>query len=72
MALLKSLHTHFIYKKKIRTYILYGWGFPAPPVPRQPCNSKYSDGDVDIFLQASPLSQGIVHALNERGIGDHP
>ena len=69
MALLKSLHTHFIYKKKIRTY--YDWGFPAPPVSRQPCNSKYSDGDVDIFLQASPLSQGIVQALHERGIGDH-
>ena len=52
-SLLKSLHTHFIYKN----------GDNAT-------NSKFAEGDVDIFLQASPLTRGIARTLHDGGISD--
>lgn len=38
--------------------------------PGGPRCSKFSDGDVDVFLQASPLSRGTIYAIQEGGIVD--
>ena len=48
------------------------WGRLAKLMKSLHChfNTKRQDGDVDVFLQASPLTQGIVHSLRERGIKD--
>jgi len=40
------------------------------PIPET--SSKFSDGDVDVFLQASPWTQKIISGLHEFGITNEP
>eukprot|EP00979_Chaetoceros_neogracilis_P014154 scaffold4475_cov277-Chaetoceros_neogracile.AAC.2 len=72
--LLESLHSHYIQVTPEPLYVLYRRG-QLPSRTQYPridkCLSlcrKFSDGDVDVFLQASPLTQGVIHALDEHGI----
>ncbi|KAK1742088.1 hypothetical protein QTG54_007661 [Skeletonema marinoi] len=55
IELIKELHSHFIYKKS------HTWSRDSP------C-SLYAKGDVDIFLQSSPLTQSLLNVFWENGI----
>ena len=57
--LIKDVHNYFISKSK--KYPSRGGRYAKP--------SPYSKGDVDIFLQASPLTQGVMNVLQTHGIG---
>ena len=55
IELIKELHSHFTYKKT------YKWS-------KDPPCSRYAKGDVDIFLQSSPLTQSLMNVFSTRGI----
>ena len=59
IELIKKLHNHFLYKKS------YSWSRARKD---NPC-SIYAKGDVDIFLQPSPLTQGLIKLFTTHGIG---
>ena len=60
IELIKKLHSHFIYKKSYFSRYLAHKDIPC---------SKYAKGDVDIFLQPSPLTQGLTKVFTTHGIG---
>lgn len=59
IELIKKLHNHFLYKKS------YSWSRARKDTP---C-SIFAKGDVDIFLQPSPLTQGLIKLFTTHGIG---
>jgi len=61
IKLIKKLHDHFLYKKS------YSWRYRGHK-DIIPC-SKYAKGDVDVFLQPSPLTQGLINVFTTHGIG---
>ena len=54
IELIKELHSHFIYRESYSR--------------RDPPCSLYAKGDVDIFLQSSPLTQKLMNVFLENGI----
>jgi hypothetical protein len=63
MILLESSRPQIITTRGLKNNLVIGKGHPI-------C-SKFSDGgDVDVFLQTSPLTRGVIHELEKRGIVD--
>ena len=76
-SLIHTLHDHFLCKEDIeerrvrnrgRTRALQGQRRPRPQTTGP--SSPFERGDVDIFLQASPLTREVLGVLEANGTGD--